>query len=97
MQDNEIKLVTADQIKQVDNKDGVNSKIKPFIHKSLNENELNVKKENYENRGIVIMKLKQNHGIIAECIARKSIGKDHAKWIPAIACAFKYIPRVSIN
>lgn len=43
------------------------------------------------------MKLKQNHGIIAECIARKSIGKDHAKWTPSVACNFKYIPKVKIN
>lgn len=56
-----------------------------------------VKQDEYENKGIVIMKLLKNHAIRAECIARKSIGKDHTKWSPAVAAAFRYVPKVSVN
>jgi len=44
--DNEIKLVTVDMLKPMEAKDSLNPRIRPFIHKSLNETETEIKKEN---------------------------------------------------
>lgn len=30
-------------------------------------------------------------------IARKGIGKDHAKWVPVATVAFQYMPEIKLN
>jgi len=43
--------------------------------------------------GIMIAKLGMKQAIVLECIARKGIAKEHAKWSPVSAVGFEYDPR----
>ena len=47
--------------------------------------------------GIVIAKLASGQRIDLDCIARKGIGKDHAKWSPVCCSVFRYTPVVYVN
>lgn len=47
--------------------------------------------------GIVIAKLAPGQKLRLECIARKGIGKDHAKWSPVCCSVFRYTPVVYVN
>lgn len=47
--------------------------------------------------GIVICKLTKGHEIVARCLVRKGIGKEHAKFIPTCTVAMAYMPDIRIN
>jgi DNA-directed RNA polymerase II subunit RPB3 len=50
-----------------------------------------------QDKGILITKLRQGQSIKLRCIAKKGIGKEHAKWSPVSCATFQYDPVIELN
>ena len=48
-------------------------------------------------RGILIVKMRRGQELKLRAIARKGIGKDHAKWQPVATAAYQFVADISIN
>jgi DNA-directed RNA polymerase II subunit RPB3 len=53
--------------------------------------------EQYTPRGVLIVRLRKNQELHLKCIARKGIGKDHAKWSPVSTAVFRHWPEITLN
>lgn len=68
----------------------------------LDHNHTSVKPINYmgapeDEKPIVIVKMRKGQELKLRAIARKGIGKDHAKWIPVATAVYHFMPEITIN
>ncbi len=50
-----------------------------------------------DDEGIIIVRLRRHQEVKLRAIAKKGVGKEHAKWNPASCCTFQYIADISLQ
>jgi DNA-directed RNA polymerase subunit D len=48
-------------------------------------------------KDIPIVKLARGQSVVLEAYATLGVGRDHAKWQPTSACAYKYMPIITVD
>jgi DNA-directed RNA polymerase II subunit RPB3 len=62
-----------------------------------NADTINTGETNYMLQPVKILVLAPGQEVKLRAIARKGIGKDHAKWIPVATVALSRVPEIRIN
>ncbi|KAJ7556165.1 hypothetical protein O6H91_05G072000 [Diphasiastrum complanatum] len=88
---------TTDQTLDVTSQDLRSSDLSVVPVDSLGQNTGSMGDAALEQRGILIVKLRRGQELKLRAIARKGIGKDHAKWSPAATVTFQYEPEIHLN
>lgn len=57
----------------------------------------NISDDNSSQNGILIVKLKKGQEVMMKAIAKKGVGKEHAKWSPVCGCVYQFEPDIRIN
>lgn len=83
-------LVTSNDIRPVKAKSEHQKSVVPAEYELMVKNEI-------QKRSIPIVKLGKNQEIWIECMAKKGIGQDHAKWSPVCVCVLRYEPEITLN
>jgi DNA-directed RNA polymerase II subunit RPB3 len=52
---------------------------------------------NQQQRGILLVKLRRGQALRLRAVARRGIGKDHAKWSPVATAAYQFVPDITID
>ena len=67
------------------------------VHFSTTQEEISAQQEANHEKGIAIIKIGPGQRIKLEAIAKKGIGKEHAKWSPVATVALKHDSIVQLN
>ncbi|CAK0785902.1 hypothetical protein CVIRNUC_009115 [Coccomyxa viridis] len=88
-------LCTSDDTQDVTSNDFILDHQHPEVY-PVGYSDSRMQSEDAE-RPILIVKMRKNQELKLKAIARKGIGKDHAKWIPVATVTFQHKPQISIN
>ncbi|KAG2591454.1 hypothetical protein PVAP13_5NG483586 [Panicum virgatum] len=83
--------VTSNDLRSADPKVCPSTRLAPSSRRSINTD---FEPNAGEQRGILTVKLNRGQELRLHSIARKGIGKDHAKWSPAATVTFMYEPDI---